>query len=318
MAQHTHNSMIDTERIGRLLKLEGIDLLESAVLTLHQTFDTQYTSIIEKKHFPDQIVPLVIAHSDHVLHDKINARHGHIYQQAVNQRHPDCSFAQYVVQSLPTSAFRQEITSQNSIAIPTRTQSGEVMGVLFSTFTSPLSPDQQQDVIKHHQLFADIIIHTLREMWFNDRSEQLVNQLSYEVSHDSLTGLLNRSCLSDTLESITQQSVTPFTLALLDINSFKAINDMHGNYIGDKVLQFVAETLRRTLPESNLTFRTAGNEFAFITYHSDQYPFANKYWLRLNKVTAVSISRSMSISALVLRAQTETSKTLSRSSSTPV
>ncbi|MFA0229916.1 diguanylate cyclase, partial [Vibrio sp. 10N.261.45.A7] len=96
MTQQTQNNMISTERIGRLLKLEGIDLLESAVLTLHQTFDTQYTSIIEKKHFPDQIVPLVIAQSDHVLHDKINARHGHIYQQAVNQRHPDCSFAQYV------------------------------------------------------------------------------------------------------------------------------------------------------------------------------------------------------------------------------
>ncbi|MFN0723088.1 hypothetical protein BCS63_022675 [Vibrio cyclitrophicus] len=43
------------------------------------------------------------------------------------------------------------------------------MGVLFSTFTSPLSSDQQQEVIKHHQLFADIVIHTLREMWFNDR-----------------------------------------------------------------------------------------------------------------------------------------------------
>ncbi|MEZ8474018.1 putative bifunctional diguanylate cyclase/phosphodiesterase [Vibrio cyclitrophicus] len=269
MTQHAHNRMIDTERIGRLLKLEGIDLLESAVLTLHQTFGTQYTSIIEKKYFPDQTVPLVIAHSDHVLRDKINARHRHIYQQAVNQKHPDCSFAQHIVQSLPTSAFRQEITSQNSIAIPTRTQSGEVMGVLFSTFTSPLTPDQQQDAIKYHQLFADIIIHTLREMWFNDRSEQLVNQLSYEVSHDSLTGLQNRSCLSDTLESITQQSVTPFTLALLDINSFKAINDIHGNYIGDKVLQHLAEILRRTLPESNLTFRTAGNEFAFITYHSD-------------------------------------------------
>lgn len=51
MTQHTHSSMIDTERIGRLLKLEGIDLLESAVLTLHQTFGTQYTSIIEKNTF---------------------------------------------------------------------------------------------------------------------------------------------------------------------------------------------------------------------------------------------------------------------------
>ncbi len=57
MTQHTHNSMIDAERIGRLLKLEGIDLLESAVLILHQMFGTQYTTIIEKKYFPDQMVP---------------------------------------------------------------------------------------------------------------------------------------------------------------------------------------------------------------------------------------------------------------------
>ncbi|WP_299692291.1 bifunctional diguanylate cyclase/phosphodiesterase [uncultured Vibrio sp.] len=269
MTQHKCDNMMDTERIGRLLKLEGIDLLESAVLLLHQMFDTKYTTIVEKKYFPDQVFPIVIAHSDHVLHDKINPRHGKIYQQAVNQNHPDCSFAQYVVKSLPPSAFRQEITSQDFIAIPTRTQSGEVMGVLFSTFTSPLSNAQQQQVIKYHQLFSDIIIHTLREMAFNDRSEQLVNQLSYEVSHDSLTGLLNRSCLSDTLESITQQSSTPFTLAILDINSFKEINDVYGNYIGDKVLQHLAEILRRTLPENNLTFRTAGNEFAFITYYAD-------------------------------------------------
>ncbi len=304
MTQHTQNGIINTERIGRLLKLEGVDLLESAVLTLHQTFDTQYTSIIEKKYFPDQIVPLVIAHSDHVLHDKINARHGHIYQQAVNQKHPDCSFAQYVVQSLPTSAFRQEITSQNSIAIPTRTQSGEVMGVLFSTFTSPLSPTQQQEVIKHHQLFADIIIHTLREMWFNDRSEQLVNQLSYEVSHDSLTGLLNRSCLSDTLESITQQSVTPFSVALLDINSFKAINDQHGNYIGDKVLQFVAETLRRTLPENNLTFRTAGNEFAFITYHSDPIAICEQILAKIKQgYSSVDIKIDFEVSIGIARSE---------------
>ena len=307
MTQHTQSSIINTERIGRLLKLEGVDLLESAVLTLHQAFGTQYTSIIEKKYFPDKIIPLVIAHSDHVLHDKINPRHGQIYQQAINQNHPDCSFAQYIVQSLPTSAFKREITSQNSIAIPTCTQSGEVMGVLFSTFTTPISPDQQQDAIKHHQLFADIIIHTLREMWFNDRSEQLVNQLSYEVSHDSLTGLLNRSCLSDTLESITQQSVTPFTIGLLDINSFKAINDIYGNYIGDKVLQYVAEILRRTLPERNLTFRTAGNEFAFITYHSNPIAVCEEILAKIKQgYSSVDIKIDFDVSIGIARSDGDT------------
>ncbi|MFD1879402.1 GGDEF domain-containing protein [Vibrio chagasii] len=71
-------------------------------------------------------------------------------------------------------------------------------------------------------------------MWFNDRSEQLVNQLSYEVSHDSLTGLLNRSCLSRHLRVHHSTERDALLRCSARINSFKAINDVYGNYVGDK------------------------------------------------------------------------------------
>ncbi|WP_261905133.1 putative bifunctional diguanylate cyclase/phosphodiesterase [Vibrio fortis] len=262
---------IELKTVGQLLELDGLDLLESAVLSLHSAYDTDYTSLVERKYFPDQISPMIIAHDHRINHDRINPLHRQLYQEAVRHHHPDSNAARHIVNLLPSEAFTQVVKTNHLLAIPTKTPSGEVMGVLLSSFKEPLDNNLQQQVIQHHQIFANIMTHTLREMWFNDRSEQLVHQLSYEVSHDSLTGLLNRSCLADTLESITQQSHPPFTLAILDIDSFKAINDMHGNYIGDKVLQKLADILKAVVPEKNLTFRTAGNEFAFITYHSDPF-----------------------------------------------
>lgn len=268
----THNrTEIELKTVGQLLELEGLDLLESAVLSLHTAYDTDYTSLVERKYFPDQISPMIIAHDRHIHHDRINPLHRQLYQEAVRHHHPDSHAARHIVDILPSEAFSQVVANSDLLAIPTKTPSGEVMGVLISSFKRPVKEENLQEVIQHHQIFANIMTHTLREMWFNDRSEQLVHQLSYEVSHDSLTGLLNRSCLADTLESITQQSNPPFTLAILDIDSFKAINDMHGNYVGDKVLQKLADILKAVVPEKNLTFRTAGNEFAFITYHSDPF-----------------------------------------------
>lgn len=269
---YAHNrTEIELKTVGQLLELDGLDLLESAVLSLHSAYDTDYTSLVERKYFPDQISPMIIAHDHHIHHDRINPLHRQLYQEAVRHHHPDSHAARHVIDILPSEAFTQVVQTNHLLAIPTKTPSGEVMGVLLSSFKAPLDLDIQQEMIQHHQIFANIMTHTLREMWFNDRSEQLVHQLSYEVSHDSLTGLLNRSCLADTLESITQQSHPPFALAILDIDSFKAINDMHGNYIGDKVLQKLADILKAVVPEKNLTFRTAGNEFAFITYHSDPF-----------------------------------------------
>ncbi|QTG97526.1 GGDEF domain-containing protein, partial [Vibrio furnissii] len=94
-------------------------------------------------------------------------------------------------------------------------------------------------------------------------SESLVNQLSYEVSHDNLTNLMNRNYLSDKLERLVETSSEPFTLAYLDIDNFKSINDLYGHYIGDQIIKFVANAILQCVRDENLTFRIAGDEFAF-------------------------------------------------------
>ncbi|NMS01531.1 GGDEF domain-containing protein, partial [Vibrio parahaemolyticus] len=74
---------------------------------------------------------------------------------------------------------------------------------------------------------------------------------------------------ADTLETLTQQATRPFSLAYLDIDNFKSINDINGNYIGDQIIKFTANAIQQSLSSPNNAFRVAGDEFAFITYDED-------------------------------------------------
>ncbi|KOO11917.1 hypothetical protein AKJ18_26660, partial [Vibrio xuii] len=84
-----------------------------------------------------------------------------------------------------------------------------------------------------------------------------------------LTGLLNRTCLSSKLDQLTENNVQSFTLAYIDIDNFKSINDIYGNYIGDEVIKFVANAIKDSVEDSQLAYRIAGDEFAFISLAED-------------------------------------------------
>ncbi len=61
----------------------------------------------------------------------------------------------------------------------------------------------------------------------------------------------------------------PLTLAIMDIDHFKSINDAYGHPIGDKVLKIVAERIQSQVRESDFFGRIGGEEFAFILVNSD-------------------------------------------------
>ncbi|MEZ5479042.1 MAG: GGDEF domain-containing protein [Thiolinea sp.] len=67
----------------------------------------------------------------------------------------------------------------------------------------------------------------------------------FQLSHDSLTGLASRNNTMQVLEEYCQAG-QPFTLAIIDLNEFKKVNDNHGHQAGDYVLKHLAE-FRRTL-----------------------------------------------------------------------
>ncbi|MEF1231418.1 diguanylate cyclase, partial [Vibrio fortis] len=115
---YAHNrTEIELKTVGQLLELDGLDLLESAVLSLHSAYDTDYTSLVERKYFPDQISPMIIAHDHHIHHDRINPLHRQLYQEAVRHHHPDSTAARHVVDILPSEAFTQVVKTNHLLAI---------------------------------------------------------------------------------------------------------------------------------------------------------------------------------------------------------
>jgi diguanylate cyclase (GGDEF)-like protein/PAS domain S-box-containing protein len=84
---------------------------------------------------------------------------------------------------------------------------------------------------------------------------------------DELTGLDNRRAfLQESSRELTRarRSGTPFSLAILDVDHFKQVNDRFGHDTGDQVLRDIARVVRRALRESDFVARIGGEEFAIL------------------------------------------------------
>jgi len=94
-----------------------------------------------------------------------------------------------------------------------------------------------------------------------------MRKLEHLANHDGLTGLPNRNLFMDRLQqaqAYASRHNSGFALLLLDLDSFKAINDTHGHSVGDAVLQAVAKRLRKSLRAEDTVARLGGDEFALI------------------------------------------------------
>jgi two-component system, cell cycle response regulator len=95
---------------------------------------------------------------------------------------------------------------------------------------------------------------------------------SKESRTDGLTGLPNRRALSEAFlraRAQASRSGESFTLAILDLNSFKAINDTHGHLIGDQVLIWFARIMRGALRTGDYLARWGGDEFVVLLRGSE-------------------------------------------------
>ncbi|MBD3895753.1 GGDEF domain-containing protein [Halomonas sp. ML-15] len=90
------------------------------------------------------------------------------------------------------------------------------------------------------------------------------NQALHQAStHDPLTDLPNRRLINERLENLVNQG-RAFTLALLDIDHFKRINDRYGHDVGDRLLVAITQTLSATLRDYDLCARWGGEEFLLL------------------------------------------------------
>jgi diguanylate cyclase (GGDEF)-like protein len=124
---------------------------------------------------------------------------------------------------------------------------------------------------------------------------------------DALTGLANSRRFSEELEkelARIDRSGRPLTVAVLDLDNFKLINDRFGHPSGDQVLQEIATALRAVARATDLVARLGGDEFALLLPETDQ-PGATSFLERLQTVASGLIDRrqwpiSLSIGAATI------------------
>ncbi len=108
---------------------------------------------------------------------------------------------------------------------------------------------------------AVILLHDVTEL------RGLHRQMSYQATHDALTGLVNRReferRLSEAAESAHRGEATHM-LCCLDLDRFKIVNDTSGHLAGDSMLREVAKLLREAVRDSDTVARLGGDEFGML------------------------------------------------------
>jgi diguanylate cyclase (GGDEF)-like protein len=98
-------------------------------------------------------------------------------------------------------------------------------------------------------------------------------ELERLATHDPLTGLANHRLFHQRLGeevAMARRYERPLCVAILDLDHFKQINDLHGHLVGDQALALVAERLAGAVREGELLARVGGEEFGWILPEADE------------------------------------------------
>ncbi|MCD7099641.1 GGDEF domain-containing protein [Stenotrophomonas sp. MMGLT7] len=134
------------------------------------------------------------------------------------------------------------------------------------------SPSQLEDILDHARELQSL--RSLRELQDAaearrqaDESEHRARHLTEQISRDTLTGVFNRHHLESVLEKefdLALRHDWPLSIAFLDLDDFKRINDAHGHLVGDEVLHAFAQALQKLLRVTDTVARYGGEEFLVL------------------------------------------------------
>lgn len=104
-------------------------------------------------------------------------------------------------------------------------------------------------------------------------AHELSQQLSYDASHDALTGLANRRDYELRLQKaieMTQATGVAHAALFMDLDRFKAVNDTCGHVAGDELLRQLGEVLQNKVRSADVVARLGGDEFAVLLHNCSQ------------------------------------------------
>ena len=219
------------------------------------------TPVLPSAHLQIQLDSLMEAAGDVVFRLNAKGEILHASQRTIAMIRPGSTLSGLMLSGLVPTADRLAVATALMQAIASERHSR--VNVRFNTYV---------DV---HWFELQITAYTLEQ----DRTELLVvgrnistqqateERLRHLATHDALTGLPNRSLLSDRLRMAMAQARRTgkgFSVLALDLDGFKKVNDALGHPVGDILLRVAGERLRETLRDVDTLARVGGDEFVAV------------------------------------------------------
>jgi len=150
-----------------------------------------------------------------------------------------------------------------SLCLPLVVQ-GEMLGVLSVEIPAEIKPDHMQ----HWRQQVVTVGEGIKLSLSNLKLREIMRE---QANHDLLTGLFNRRYLNDTLQrelNHARRDCKQTTIAMVDIDHFKQLNDTYGHDAGDLMLRELGRVLRENVRKSDIACRFGGEEFVLILLDS--------------------------------------------------
>lgn len=147
----------------------------------------------------------------------------------------------------------EELTACNNDSLILLTRDNNKIAIEYNTANLP-----------SNKLLNKSLVVTFQDV---TKTRELTQTLSYQATHDPLTGLYNRMAFEDKLESRIKDSRNKkqsHFLCFLDLDYFKEVNDTAGHIAGDELLIQLTEIFSKHVRNSDFLARMGGDEFAII------------------------------------------------------
>lgn len=141
------------------------------------------------------------------------------------------------------------------------------------------------------------------------QTEQRLRSIAYT---DALTGLRNRAFVNEHLiEAAPTNGAADFSIMLMDLDGFKAVNDTHGHGVGDGLLRQIAAALTEALPEAMVLSRLGGDEFLLAVSQTPDCVIVAERMIAAALGPHLVLDHKLSLGASVGIAQMESGLTVS-------
>ncbi len=154
------------------------------------------------------------------------------------------------------------------------------IGVHLAAIGAPWTLGAAVDVLRAHPFHVVFLLHpALFAAVFGaigtvvlereERIASLIHDLRIKADTDGLTGLFNHRAFQTRIRDLVQRAEGPISLLLLDLDRFKAFNDLHGHPAGDELLKALGGRIAHSIRDRDVACRYGGEEFAVLLPGSD-------------------------------------------------